>query len=885
MSNAGRRGEALHQPGDREEPRPPHPRQARGGHAHASGCDCASRSDHRLEPDCSSRRSRRRRFSSLAALALGSHPLTLAGLGVAIAIAGIVAASLIVTERRRHEAAERELTSEARFLEALVETMGSIVGGADVIERDAPGGGAAVRGARTTAPRPGERPRSRTGGERDRDSAARARRGDRCAASDPSDVPSIARTSCARPCSRTSPRASTRTRQLLDDAQVREAERSRLSDQLITAEQDERRRLAQTSCTTAPVQSLSGVALLLDAGLNSIAGGPRRRRRSRSSAGRSSATARRSASCATSPSTSSPSSCATRASAPAVRALTDQIELAHNVAGRGRRRRSRAARPADAGRDLPDHPRGGRPGSATRPPQTLSVTDAARRPTASVETAIAGRRARRAPPPQPRRARGAGADARTASDGRPGRRASARRSASSCRRTPRPVRPCPGQSLHAARRALSRAWHRTSPVRMRGRWRDRRQSTSSSSGSPAATSSARPTASAPAVGSEVESDEREAAGDQGRALAAPARPAALRVPTGRLARTPRRSGRTRARPPARSRNHRSRCRPHRRPRANRSLGADDPRLLVDAQAADRVRDAGRAHAPRRGHPAASANGSSGRVDPRRGKRHDVGDRSLANRAVRARASSRTYHARASGCCAVACTRSFSDHETSPLEELLAAFVVDARVPAVELRERDELLLGEGRVRHVAAVELVQPGGELGAAGRPRAQAVAAAPRIRPQSQRRRPDGCARRRGSASPWKPPVARIVGLRLRSPPRRTSPASARRASRSGRADRSACRSVRGLPVSCSTTGAPSDSSHAMPVVELLPDDALQRSSPAGHSARKSSHSRKRQMTQLDSSIEPPGTRSFLVARRAPRRARVRGPRRTARPCPRPR
>jgi hypothetical protein len=71
----------------------------------------------------------------VAALALGSHPLTLAGLGLAIAIAGIVAASLIVTERRRHEAAERELTSEARFLEALVETMGSIVGGADVIER------------------------------------------------------------------------------------------------------------------------------------------------------------------------------------------------------------------------------------------------------------------------------------------------------------------------------------------------------------------------------------------------------------------------------------------------------------------------------------------------------------------------------------------------------------------------------------------------------------------------------------------------------------------------------------------------------------------------------------------------------------------------------
>ena len=57
--------------------------------------------------------------------------------------------------------------------------------------------------------------------------------------------------------------------QLLDDARVREAERSRLSDQLLTAEQDERRRLANELHDGA-VQSLSGVALMLDAGLNSI---------------------------------------------------------------------------------------------------------------------------------------------------------------------------------------------------------------------------------------------------------------------------------------------------------------------------------------------------------------------------------------------------------------------------------------------------------------------------------------------------------------------------------------------------------------------------------------------------------------------------------------
>ena len=42
MSNADVAGRALHQPGDREEPRAPHPHEARGRHAHARGRDCAS---------------------------------------------------------------------------------------------------------------------------------------------------------------------------------------------------------------------------------------------------------------------------------------------------------------------------------------------------------------------------------------------------------------------------------------------------------------------------------------------------------------------------------------------------------------------------------------------------------------------------------------------------------------------------------------------------------------------------------------------------------------------------------------------------------------------------------------------------------------------------
>ncbi len=54
-----------------------------------------------------------------------------------------------------------------------------------------------------------------------------------------------------------------RQRRLLHEAADREAERDRLADQLITAEQDERRRLA-LFLHDGPVQSLSGIALLLD---------------------------------------------------------------------------------------------------------------------------------------------------------------------------------------------------------------------------------------------------------------------------------------------------------------------------------------------------------------------------------------------------------------------------------------------------------------------------------------------------------------------------------------------------------------------------------------------------------------------------------------------
>jgi signal transduction histidine kinase len=56
---------------------------------------------------------------------------------------------------------------------------------------------------------------------------------------------------------------------LLAEAKVREADRARLSEQLVTAEQDERRRLA-LFLHDGPVQSMSGIGLMLDAAIGSI---------------------------------------------------------------------------------------------------------------------------------------------------------------------------------------------------------------------------------------------------------------------------------------------------------------------------------------------------------------------------------------------------------------------------------------------------------------------------------------------------------------------------------------------------------------------------------------------------------------------------------------
>jgi signal transduction histidine kinase len=264
---------------------------------------------------------------AVVALAVGSEPLAVAGLAIATGLAGVVAAYLIVSERRRHEAAEEELTSEARFLESLVETMGAIVGAADVLERTCEEAERLFE-ANVRLLAPGERPRKAPAENaiviplRAREEEIGALRLTRARPFAREDV--VRATVLADFAAREHENA-----QLLEDAQIREAERSRLSQQIITAEQDERRRLANELHDGA-VQSLSGVALLLDAGLNSIQEG--RRDEAREIIGR--ALERHRATIGQLRSLSfnlEPVVLRDQGFAPAVRALTDQIALAHHV--------------------------------------------------------------------------------------------------------------------------------------------------------------------------------------------------------------------------------------------------------------------------------------------------------------------------------------------------------------------------------------------------------------------------------------------------------------------------------------------------------------------------------------------------------------------------
>jgi signal transduction histidine kinase len=206
---------------------------------------------------------------AVAGLAVGSSGLAFVGLGAAIVGAAAFALHLIVTERRRHEVVEEELSAQSSFLESLIESMSRIAAAHapdDVLERtrrEAKG----LFDAKASILAPGERgadgavvlPLRIRGEEIGALQLTRAR---------PLDREELARATLLADFTC---RAIENAR-LLAEAKVREAERARLSDQLIIAEQEERRRLA-LFLHDGPVQSLAGIGLMLDAVIDSLEGG------------------------------------------------------------------------------------------------------------------------------------------------------------------------------------------------------------------------------------------------------------------------------------------------------------------------------------------------------------------------------------------------------------------------------------------------------------------------------------------------------------------------------------------------------------------------------------------------------------------------------------
>ncbi len=260
-------------------------------------------------------------------LVLGNVALKAVGLSLAVGTGALLAAYLIVSERRRHETAEQELSSEARFLESLVESMAQIAGTPSVLEQ-ARLEAERLFDARARVLEAGERPRKAPAENavviplKVREEEVGALRLTRPRPFTREDV--VRATVLADFAAREQENA-----RLLAEAQVREAERSRLSDQLITAEQDERRRLADELHDGA-VQSLSGIALMLDAGLASIS----EDRLDEAKQVIGSALARHRATIGQLRDLSfnlEPVVLRDRGFGSAVRALTDQIEIAHGV--------------------------------------------------------------------------------------------------------------------------------------------------------------------------------------------------------------------------------------------------------------------------------------------------------------------------------------------------------------------------------------------------------------------------------------------------------------------------------------------------------------------------------------------------------------------------
>src|SRR5688500_11605777 len=205
-------------------------------------------------------------------LAFDQHAVAAGGLVAATAFFGAFALYLIVTERRRHESVEDELQAQATFLESLVDSIAAVsstLDAAEILDR-ACEQAKRLFGAESARILPAGRRSNgaRRGGERI--VVPLAVRGERLGDLEIARREPFHRWDHMRATvlADFAARAVENAR-LLDEARDREAERERLTERLITAEQEERRRLS-LFLHDGPLQSMSGIALMHDAALAAV---------------------------------------------------------------------------------------------------------------------------------------------------------------------------------------------------------------------------------------------------------------------------------------------------------------------------------------------------------------------------------------------------------------------------------------------------------------------------------------------------------------------------------------------------------------------------------------------------------------------------------------
>lgn len=207
-------------------------------------------------------------------LAFGDHGVAAGGLVGSTVFVVAFALYLIVTERRRHEVAEDELQAQTSFLESLVDSVAEVsstLDAAEILDRaceeakrlfDARSARVLPPGLTADSAGPGERlvvplaVRGERLGDLELVRPEPFHRWDHMRATVLADFAARA----------------VENARLLEEAREREAERERLTERLITAEQDERRRLS-LFLHDGPLQSMSGIALMHDAALAAIQDG------------------------------------------------------------------------------------------------------------------------------------------------------------------------------------------------------------------------------------------------------------------------------------------------------------------------------------------------------------------------------------------------------------------------------------------------------------------------------------------------------------------------------------------------------------------------------------------------------------------------------------